>query len=274
MKQERMAPMKGSVGIVLLGAVLASLALVRATPSAPKITVHRFGKLTQKNGLLPHRIALSTIRGGYSDQSPGDGVSASGTCASQEYQMPPPQAPQPQQYGYPTDQEPPNKGENVPFEETFQQKVDTWRQYQMEHAEEQRSSLSPRDGQGRMKLLTSVGKGSRAITFFICKSIHFLKFMAGYGINLPFSAFKVMWRNVHLYEVVDSRYKGSVRYMGVFPLTFLFIANLAGVVASVSSAGSSSKKRLKVRWPTDKKKGLSTRTKLLTSMHPHNRRRF
>jgi hypothetical protein len=54
-----------------------------------------------------------------------------------------------------------------------------------------------------------------------------------------------MWRNVHLYEVVDAKYKGTIRYMGVFPLTFLFIANMAGVVASISSAGHSSKKRLK-----------------------------
>ena len=54
-----------------------------------------------------------------------------------------------------------------------------------------------------------------------------------------------MWRNVHLYEVVDAKYKGATRYLGVFPLTFLFIANMAGVVASVSSAGHSSKKRLK-----------------------------
>lgn len=33
--------------------------------------------------------------------------------------------------------------------------------------------------------------------------------------------------------------------MGVMPLTFLFVANMAGAVASITSAGHSSKKRLK-----------------------------
>jgi len=80
-----------------------------------------------------------------------------------------------------------------------------------------------------MKLLTSVSKGSRAITFFI-----------------------LMWRNVHLYEVVDQKFKGSLRLIGVFPLTILFVANLAGVVASITSAGHSSKKRLKAILNLDK----------------------
>ena len=99
----------------------------------------------------------------------------------------------------------------------------------MEHAEEQRSSSDPRDTLGRMKLLTSVSKGSRAITFFI-----------------------LMWRDVHLYEVVDQKFKGTLRFMGVLPLTILFIANLAGVVASVTTPGHASKKRLKAILNLDK----------------------
>lgn len=81
---------------------------------------------------------------------------------------------------------------------------------------------SPRDAQGRMKLLTSVGKGSRALIFFI-----------------------LMWRDVHLYEVADQTYTGIFRLFTVIPLLLLFIGNLAGAVASVTSPSHSAKKRLK-----------------------------
>lgn len=146
---------------------------------------------------------------GYQDQPPHQ---------QQQQQAPPPPQPQYLQQEYQQD-----VGQPPPLqEETFQEKIDTWRTYQLEHAAEQRSSQDPRDSLGRMKLLTSVSKGSRAVTFFI-----------------------LMWRDIHLYEVADQKFKGTLRFMGVLPLTILFIANMAGVVASVTSAGHSAKKRLK-----------------------------
>jgi len=99
----------------------------------------------------------------------------------------------------------------------------------MEHAEQERSSLSPRDGQGKLKLLFTLSKGSRCVTFLI-----------------------LMFRNVSLYEAVDKKFNGALRYMGVVPLTFLFVANMAGVVASLTSPGHSSKKRLKAILNLDK----------------------
>ena len=140
-----------------------------------------------------------------------------------------PYAPPP--YGYPSTQSPQDPSnefvEEDPFHETVQSRVDTWRTQQREYAEATRTS--PRDEQGRMKLLTSVSKGSRAVIFFI-----------------------LMFRNIHLYEVADQTHKGLVRIFCVVPLAFLFIANLAGVVSSLTSPSHSAKKRLKAILNLDK----------------------
>ena len=88
---------------------------------------------------------------------------------------------------------------------------------------------SGRDAEGRMKLLTSVSKGSRALIFFL-----------------------LLWRDVHLYEVADTTLTGVVRLLVVTPLCALFLANLAGVVASLTSPGHSAKKRLKAILNLDK----------------------
>jgi hypothetical protein len=80
-----------------------------------------------------------------------------------------------------------------------------------------------------MKLLTSVSKGSRALIFFL-----------------------LLWRDVHLYEVADTTLTGVVRLLVVTPLCALFLANLAGVVASLTSPGHSAKKRLKAILNLDK----------------------
>jgi hypothetical protein len=91
---------------------------------------------------------------------------------------------------------------------------------------------STRDAQGRIKLLAHVGRGSRVLIFFI-----------------------LMWRNVHLYEVADQAFKGWLRLVTVIPLLLLFISNLAGAVASVTTSSSSShsaKKRLKAILNLDK----------------------
>jgi hypothetical protein len=88
---------------------------------------------------------------------------------------------------------------------------------------------SPRDAEGRIKLMTGVSKGSRALIFFL-----------------------LLWRDVHLYEVADSTLKGFTRLIVVTPLCVLFLANLAGVVASLTSPGHSAKKRLKAILNLDK----------------------
>jgi hypothetical protein len=118
-----------------------------------------------------------------------------------------------------------------PFHETVQDRVEAWRQAQLQRS----GNLSPLqkdshlDDQGRVKLLASVSKGSRAFLFFI-----------------------MMWRDVHLYEVADQSLKGIVRLMAVVPLILLFVANMAGVAASLSSPTHSAKKRLKAILNLDK----------------------
>lgn len=140
----------------------------------------------------------------------------------QEYQPQQQQQPQPPpEYEFPPDEA------SDPFHETVQSRVDTWKTRQREYAE---SVLeSPRDEQGRMKLLTSVSKGSRAIIFVF-----------------------LMWRDVHLYEVADQTTKGIKRLLFVTPLILLFIANMAGAVASLSSPSHSAKRRLKAILNMDK----------------------
>ena len=121
--------------------------------------------------------------------------------------------------------------DDPPDHETVQERVDAWRQQQREAS----SHLTPeqvssaRDERGRMKLLTHVSKGSRALIFFI-----------------------LMWRDIHLYEVADQTFKGAFRLLTVVPLLMLFIGNLAGAVASVTSPSHSAKKRLKAILNLDK----------------------
>lgn len=121
--------------------------------------------------------------------------------------------------------------DDPPDHETVQERVNSWRRQQQDAASHMTAEqvASPRDTQGRMKLLTSVSKGSRALIFFI-----------------------LMWRDVHLYEVADQTFKGIVRLVTVVPLLLLFIANLAGAVSSVTSPSHSAKKRLKAILNLDK----------------------
>ncbi|VEU37708.1 unnamed protein product [Pseudo-nitzschia multistriata] len=118
------------------------------------------------------------------------------------------------------------------FEESVQDRHDKWRSSQMEKYANltPEQELNPRDEQGRMKLLSSVSKGSRALIFFV-----------------------LMWRDIYLFEVTDQSIKGSLRKMisrGF--LTTVFLGNLAGVVTSVTSQGHSAKNRLKAILNLDK----------------------
>jgi hypothetical protein len=121
----------------------------------------------------------------------------------------------------------PTQENHDPFQESVQDRADEWRSQQREYAESLRDS--PRDEKGRFKLLTSVGKGSRALIFFV-----------------------LMWRDIHLYEIADQASSGFARLLLVVPLTLLFVANLAGAVASITSPSHSAKKRLKAILNLDK----------------------
>mmetsp|Transcript_441 Transcript_441/g.658 ORF Transcript_441/g.658 Transcript_441/m.658 type:complete len:304 (+) Transcript_441:107-1018(+) len=115
--------------------------------------------------------------------------------------------------------------------ETVQDRVDAWRRQQQEMYSQQTpaQAANPRGADGRFKLMASVSKGSRALIFFL-----------------------LMWRDVHLYEVADQVFKGPGRLLTVIPLIVLFIANLAGCVASLTSPSHSAKKRLKAILNLDK----------------------
>jgi hypothetical protein len=112
-------------------------------------------------------------------------------------------------------------------ETTVQDKIDTWRAQQRQRAEATQYSM--RDDQGRVKLLTSVGKGSRVLIFFV-----------------------LMLRDIHLYEVADASHKGLARMLCVTPLIILFLSNMLGAFASLASPSHATKKRLKVILNLDK----------------------
>jgi hypothetical protein len=117
------------------------------------------------------------------------------------------------------------------FQESVQDRVDRWRQEQMALNQNltPQQELNMRDAQGRMKLIASVSRGSRALIFFM-----------------------IMWRDVHLFELADQGLKGFQRLLVVVPLILLFIGNMAGVVASFTSPSHSSKKRMKAILNLDK----------------------
>ena len=78
------------------------------------------------------------------------------------------------------------------------------------------------DEDGRTKLLASVSRGSIAMFFFV-----------------------LMWRAVHHYELADASFKGPFRLMMVVPTVALFVGNMSGCVASLTSPSHSAKKRMK-----------------------------
>jgi len=188
----------------LLWFFLSTSSFLASRVQAARHTPHRYSSFTRlpKHNTLPPSLS---VRGG--SQRPSDPSSYYG------YNAPP-------QQGAPI---PPDNDD--PFHQTEQERVDEWRKYQQEHA----SADSPRDDQGRLKLLTSVSKGSRALIFFV-----------------------LMWRDIHLYEVADQSKTGIMRLVFVIPLTLLFIANMAGVVASLTSPSHAAKKRLKAILNLDK----------------------
>eukprot|EP00550_Attheya_septentrionalis_P000849 CAMPEP_0198291438 /NCGR_PEP_ID=MMETSP1449-20131203/8967_1 /TAXON_ID=420275 /ORGANISM="Attheya septentrionalis, Strain CCMP2084" /LENGTH=318 /DNA_ID=CAMNT_0043990075 /DNA_START=154 /DNA_END=1106 /DNA_ORIENTATION=+ len=89
--------------------------------------------------------------------------------------------------------------------ETVEERTEKWRRSQEElrdsQTAEQRASAN--DGEGRLKLMTSLSKGSMAIFFFI-----------------------LMWRAMHHFEMADECFSGNKRLMLVAPPVFLFVGHL------------------------------------------------
>lgn len=128
----------------------------------------------------------------------------------------------------PSDVQPDYYQENDnPSYESFQDEINSWRAQQRQRAEA--TQYSPRDDKGRMKLLTSVSRGSRVLIFFV-----------------------LMLRDIHLYEVADASRKGLSRILCVTPLIFLFVCNMVGVFASLTNPSHNTKKRLKAVLNLDK----------------------
>lgn len=111
---------------------------------------------------------------------------------------------------------------DIPQQEDFiQDRYDTWRAYQTAQSEAMQAAQF--DENGRVKLLTSVSQGSRTVCFIL-----------------------FMLRSIHLYEVSHKAFTGSfLRMLASTSMASLFVANLAGVVASLSASLKSRKKRLK-----------------------------
>jgi hypothetical protein len=110
--------------------------------------------------------------------------------------------------------------------ESVEERLQSWRQAQQYKYEHQSpiDAANPRQEDGKLKLLASVGRGSIAMFFFL-----------------------LMWRSVHHYEMADTSFQknGLLRIMMVTPPVILFLGNMAGCVGSLVSPTSSSKKRMK-----------------------------
>lgn len=108
--------------------------------------------------------------------------------------------------------------------QSVEERLMSWREEQQKRFENQSAidAANPREEDGRMKLLASVSKGSISLFFFI-----------------------LMWRSVHHYELADQAFKNTKRLLCVIPTIILFLGNMAGCLASVTSSSSSSKKKMK-----------------------------
>lgn len=110
-------------------------------------------------------------------------------------------------------------------QESVEERLASWREQQQQRYEGQNpvDELNPRDEEGRLKLLATVSRGSISVFFFV-----------------------LMWRSVHHFELADQSFrKSSKRLFLVVPTMVLFIGNMAGCVASISSRTLKAKKRMK-----------------------------
>lgn len=112
-----------------------------------------------------------------------------------------------------------------PYQETVQDRVDRWKAAQAEMQQD----LGPRDSQGRVKLLTSIGRGSRAFVFVL-----------------------LILRDLYFYERTNNLSIGLFRFIATMSVLTMLLLNGAGVVASLSSGSHATKKRLKAILNLDK----------------------
>jgi hypothetical protein len=124
-----------------------------------------------------------------------------------------------------------SEAEDQLFQESVQERVDRWKSEQLKQYGQVSAydEANPRDANGRLKLLQNVGKGSRALIFLI-----------------------VMWRDIYLLELADMSFKGGLRVMVRTFLGILFVGNMAGTAASITSQGHTANKRLKAILNLDK----------------------
>jgi len=110
-------------------------------------------------------------------------------------------------------------------QQSVEERLASWRAQQQQRFESQNpvDEQNPRDEDGRLKLLASVSRGSISVFFFI-----------------------LMWRSVHHFELADQALKkSSKRPLLVVPAAVLFVVNMAGCLASVTSRTAGAKKRMK-----------------------------
>lgn len=128
--------------------------------------------------------------------------------------------------GFPADPyENNNSYENSFDQESVEERLASWREQQQQRYEGQNpvDEMNPRDEDGRLKLLATASRGSISVFFFV-----------------------LMWRSVHHFELADQTFKkSSKRLFLVIPTMILFIGNMAGCVASLSSRTLKAKKRMK-----------------------------
>ena len=121
------------------------------------------------------------------------------------------------------------------YHETVQERVDRWRQTQMETYGQQitpEQEADPRDAQGRAKLLLTATKGARTVIFVA-----------------------LMWRDMLFFEMIDQslKKKGLGRIIVRTVVTSLFLGNMAGAIGSLTGmTGHSAKKRFKAILNLDK----------------------
>ena len=203
-------------------------------------TVSMLSSKSKKNPFHSQKRAaaslLLSVRGGQSQNNNNGGDDDPYSTSYTNFEANSAMTPDPYEGGFanynnPAQQQPQPQDADHIFHETVQDRVDKWRSAQLEKSQHLSplQQASPRDESGRMKLLASVGKGSRAFIFFV-----------------------LMWRDIHLFELADKSFKGATRLMVVVPLTLLFLGNLMGVIASMTGALPSSKKKLKAILNFDK----------------------
>lgn len=114
---------------------------------------------------------------------------------------------------------------------SFEDSVAAWRQHQQNFQRNQtpQQQASSTDETGRLKLISTISKGSISFFFFI-----------------------LMWRSIHHFEMADVSFHGLTRALLVLPIIALFVGNMIGCVATFTPPNHKTKNRLKLILNADK----------------------